>query len=185
MTTHFAAEKQTFWIAHSEEALEQGILEAGEALDTGQPNLETYADPREWNRRLVLLRKDYPRALAEWLEAKRLRDPLAHLADYRWQRETGGLTLTTGPRIQTTRESQAQMTSTLVALAEGMVAEPVQWKAETGWVPMTLAQLKTAATEVANHVAKCFEAEEYVALELADDPTLDVEAAFEAAYGLA
>ena len=182
MTNSFVATTQTFWIAHDEDELEHGVIEAGERIDTGLPYLETYEDPRQWNGRVVLLRKDYPTALARWLETVRLRDPLAHLADYRWQKETGGLTLTTGPLIRTDRISQSQMTSTLTALAENMVAEPVQWKAESGWVSWTRVQLKAAATEVAHHVAKCFQAEETVALQLPDDPTLDVEAAFDAAY---
>ena len=182
MTHHFDADTQTFWIAHAEDVLEHGILGAGESLDTGQPFLETYTDIRDWNRRLVFLRKNYAAALAEWLETLRLRDPLAHLADYRWRKETGGLDLTTGIRVRTDRTSQSQMTSSLTALAEGMVAEPVMWKAESGWVAWTRADLVAAATEVAAHVAKCFAAEEVVALEVAEDPTIDVEAAFDAAY---
>lgn len=182
MTHHFEADKRTFWVSHSEDALEHGVLDAGESLDTGQPYLETYTSPREWSRRLNFLRKNYAAALAEWLEVLRLRDPLAHLADYRWRKETGGLDLTTGIRVRTDRVSQSQMTSTLTALAEGMVQEPVQWKAESGWVTWTRADLKQAATEVAEHVRKCFAAEEAVALEVAGDPTIDVEAAFDAAY---
>lgn len=182
MTNTFIAEEKTLWIAHSTDALEHGVLEAGERVDSGLDYLETYTDARQWNIRLNILRKDYPAGLAQWLEVLRLRDPMAHLADYRWRKETGGLTLTTGETVLTTRESQSQMTSTLTALAEGMVQEPVQWKAQSGWVSWTRDDLKMAATEVAEHIRKCFAAEEVVAGQIAVDPTTDVEAAFDAAY---
>ena len=172
-----------YWIAYSGPAdMISGSLAPGESLSTGQTYLETYGVDRTWSDRLVLLAANFDVAAAQWRETLRLQDPVAHLADYRWQKETGGLTLSTGPRIRTDRISQSQMTSTMAALAENMVAEPVQWKAESGWVAWTRVQLKVAATEVAHHVAKCFQAEEVVALQLPSDPTLDVEAAFDAAY---
>jgi hypothetical protein len=182
MTHNFTAVNPTYWIAHSLGTIQSGYLDEGQSLSTGQDYFENYDNPLVQKQRLAALAQDYPAAVAQWLEVLRLRDPLAHLADYRWQKETGGLTLTTGARIRTGRVSQSQMTSTLTALNEGMVQEPVQWKAESGWLAWNRADLVAAATEVATHVNKCFAAEEVVALELADDPTIDVEAAFDAAY---
>ncbi len=182
MTHSFTATVTTYWIAHDPHDLNQGVLEPGDSISTGLDYLETYTSGLTQQQRLGALKSNYDVAADQWRETLRLQDPIAHLADYRWQKETGGLTLTTGPLIRTDRISQSQMTSTLTALAENMVAEPVQWKAESGWVSWTRVQLKAAATEVAHHVAKCFQAEETVALQLPTDPTLDVEAAFDAAY---
>jgi len=182
MTHNFVSDEMTYWIAHELGTIQSGTLEAEVELSTGLAYLETYSTNPEQQLRLHKLETNYAAALAEWKETLRLQDPVAHLADYRWQKETGGLTLTTGPLIRTDRISQSQMTSTLTALAEQMVPEPVQWKAESGWVSMTRLQLKAAATEVANHVSKCFQAEELVALEIEEDPAIDVEAAFDAAY---
>lgn len=182
MSHSFIADEQMFWIAHSEDALEHGVVDAGEHFRTGQKYLETYTSPRQFSIRLTALRTNYEKARDEWIETLRLREPLAHLADYRWRKETGGLTLTTGETILTTRESQSQMTSTITALTEGMVQEPVQWKAQSGWVSWTQAEIKAAATEVATHVAKCFSAEELVAVQIETDPTLDVEAVFDLTY---
>jgi hypothetical protein len=182
MTHDFVAEVKTFWITHGPE-IETGELEAGQRMTTGRPYFETYSSPRRRAERLSALRDDYARALTEWLEVLRLRDPLAHLADYRWRKETGGVTCSNGAELYTTRESQSQMTSTLVALAEELIPSPVPWKAQNGWYMMDLAAMRTASTEVAAHNRKCFAAEETVIAQLADDPTLDVEAAFDAAYG--
>jgi len=182
MTHDFTATTPTYWIAHSRGDVQSGFLAEGERISTGLDYLETHDSPLVQQQRIAALAQDYPRAVAEWHETLRLRDPLEHLADYRWQKETGGLTLTTGPRIHTDRISQSQMTSTLTALTEGMVQEPVQWKTESGWLSWTRADLVAAATEVAAHVSKCFQAEKVVAAQVADDPTIDVKAAFDAAY---
>ena len=182
MTHSFTATVTTYWIAHDPYDLNQGVLEPGESVSTGLDYLETYTSGLTQSARIGALKSNYNVAAAQWRETLRLQDPVARLADYRWQKETGGLTLSTGPRIRTDRTSQSQMTSTMAALAENMVAEPVQWKAESGWVAWTRVQLKAAATEVAHHVAKCFQAEEVVALQLPSDPALDVEAAFDVAY---
>ena len=184
MSHDFTATSEAFWIAHDEEGhLEHGVLAPQERISTGLAYLETYTDPREWNSRLVLLRKDYNTALAQWQEALRLRDPLAHLADYRWRKETGGFMLTSGVQVSTRRDSQAMLTSTLAALTQGMLQEPVRWKAESGWLDLTADQLRAMASEVAAHVSRCFGAEQRVAALLIADPALDVEAAFDAEYG--
>lgn len=182
MTHEFTAVTTTYWIAHSRDLISSGVLEPGEHVSSGLNYFETYDSPLMQQTRLASLEQDYSRAVLEWLDIKRLRDPLAHLADYRWRKETGGIVLTSGVHMQTDRISQSQLSSTLIAMAEGMVAEPVKWKAISGWVDMSLADIRAAATEVAEHVAKCFAAEEAVVPQVAADPTIDVEAAFDAAY---
>ena len=170
-----------FWIAHGPE-VESGRLDVGGRLSTGRDYLETYPSPRQWNARLIALRTDYPKALAEWQRVLRLRDPLAHLADYRWRRETGGMELPDGTNILTTREAQAQITSTVLSLSIGLVTPPVRWKAESGWVSLGVEEMGLLVAAVALHVKVCFMAEEAVQGQLENEPTLDVEQAFEAAY---
>ena len=182
MTHTFTADAETFWIAHSEDALEHGVLAPHETIQTGLDHLETYTGPREWSGRINLLRKDYDRAVAEWQETLRLRNPVARLADHRWQRETGGVTCGNGAMLHTTRESQSQMTSTIVSMQEKLVPSPVPWKAANGWYVMDLYQMKAAAARVAAHVARCFKAEEIVLHQLQEDETLNVVDAFETVY---
>ena len=79
MTNSFTATEQTFWIAHSDGALEHGILNPGTRIDTGQAYLETYTSARAWSLRIAALRKDYVSAVAAWRETLRLRDPFAML----------------------------------------------------------------------------------------------------------
>jgi hypothetical protein len=134
---------------------------------------------------LAALARDYPRALADWLETLRLRDPVAKLADHRWRYETAGLELPGGQRIQTTRESQAQITAVINSLQMGLIAEPVTYKLDSGWADLSADHVTAVAQAVGAHVKACFRAERTVAAQLdaMDDPTdADVTGLFEAAY---
>jgi hypothetical protein len=134
---------------------------------------------------LAALARDYPRALADWLETLRLRDPVAKLADHRWRYETAGLELPGGQRIQTTRESQAQITAVVNSLQMGLIAEPVTYKLDSGWADLSADHVTAVAQAVGAHVKACFRAERTVAaqLEALEDPTnADVTGLFEAAY---
>lgn len=185
MTNSFTATEQTFWIAHSDGVLEHGTLEPGARIDTGQPYLETYGTARAWTLRIAALRKDYNSAVVQWRETLRLRDPFAKLADHRWRRETAGLDLPGGQRIQTTRESQAQITAVVNSLQMGLITEPVTYKLDSGWADLSAAQVTAVAQAVGGHVKACFKAERSVAaqLETLDDPaSADVVALFQAAY---
>lgn len=183
MTHHFTATETTYWIAHDRGEITSGTLEAGQGISTGRSCLETYTDYRQWLAQLDALHIKYDAAVQAWREVERLRDPLARLADYRWRKETGGVTLISGARVATTRESQSMVSASLMALSQGMLAEPVRWKAESGWVELTGEALRVMAAEVASHVNRCFHAEQRVSALLANEPTLDVEAAFDAEYG--
>lgn len=57
----------------------------------------------------------------------------AALADYRWQRETGGLTLADGSRVLTTREAQSQISNAVQSISSGLITDPVTWKLASGW----------------------------------------------------
>lgn len=113
-------------------------------------------------------------------------DKFAALADLRWQRETGGLDLTGGARIITTRESQAQIAATVQSISAGLITEPVDWKLATGWQQLSTAQIIAIAGAVADHVKRCFAAERAVTIQMdttaGDLAGFDIEAAFDAAY---
>jgi len=184
-TQSFTAETRTFWIAHGPDALHQGVLEPGQSMQTGLPYLETYPSQRAQDRRIVALLKDYDSAVEQWRETLRLRDPVAKLADHRWRYETAGLDLQGGQRIQTTRESQAQITAVVNSLQMGLIAEPVTYKLDSGWADLSTDHVTAVAQAVGAHVKACFRAERTVAaqLEALEDPTnADVTGLFEAAY---
>lgn len=97
---------------------------------------------------------------------------MARLADHRWRKETGGVQLQGGQTIKTTREAQAQISSTYSALQSGLV-QAADWKAEGGWVAVTLAEFEPIAQAVATHVQRCFTAEKAVAEMLVTAATVD------------
>ena len=171
-----------YWIAHNENTIHSGETDDVQSLSTGLDHLEIYQSVKERNARLQKLRNDYSAALAEWLEVLRLRDPFQFLADYRWQREIGGVTLSSGVRIYTDQNTQSKITSMILGLSSGLVVEPISWKAQNGWVSLSQADMFAMAGAVTKHVRKCFAAEEYVLGLLAQSDTVNVAAAFDQAY---
>lgn len=77
---------------------------------------------------------------------------------FRWEVETGGITLPSGVRVATGIDDQNRITS-VVANAERAGLEQVDFKAADGWAKVTLAELQAIATSVARHVQACFSAE--------------------------
>ena len=77
---------------------------------------------------------------------------------FRWEVETGGITLAAGVRVATGIDDQNRITS-VVANAERAGLEEVDFKAAEGWAKVTLAELQAIATAVALHVQACFSAE--------------------------
>ena len=171
-----------YWIAHNENTIHSGETDDVQSLSTGLDHLEIYQSVKERNARLQKLRNDYSAALAEWLEVLRLRDPFQFLADYRWQREIGGVTLSSGVRIYTDQNTQSKITSMILGLSSGLVVEPISWKAQNGWVSLSQADMFAMAGAVTKHVRKCFVAEEYVLGLLAESDTVNVAVAFDQAY---
>lgn len=82
----------------------------------------------------------------------------ATVTAYRWEVETGGITMPSGVRVATGIDDQNRITS-VVANAERAGLEQVDFKAADGWVKVTLAELQAIATAVALHVQACFSAE--------------------------
>ena len=76
----------------------------------------------------------------------------------RWERETGGITLPGGVRVGTSIEDQNRITS-VIANAQLAGVSTVDFKAATGWVTLTLAEVQGIAAAIAVHVQACFSAE--------------------------
>lgn len=82
-------------------------------------------------------------------------DKKVQIAEWRWQREVGGVNVG-GTKIRTDRESQAQITSTLTSLEQGLLSS-VDFKAQDGtWITLTLDEVKAVARAVAQHVQQSF-----------------------------
>lgn len=75
----------------------------------------------------------------------------------RWARETGGVELG-GVRVGTTLDDQNRISGVLSAIALGGL-EAVDFKAASGWVRLTAAQLQGIAQAISGHVQACFSAE--------------------------
>lgn len=76
----------------------------------------------------------------------------------RWKIETGGLTLHTGVHVATGIDDQNRITS-VIANAELAGVSSVDFKAASGWVSISVADLKAVAAAIALHVQRCFTAE--------------------------
>lgn len=76
----------------------------------------------------------------------------------RWQIETGGITLPSGVRVATGIDDQNRITS-VIANARLANLDTVSFKAASGWVTLTLAELEGVAAAIAMHVQACFNAE--------------------------
>lgn len=107
---------------------------------------------------------------------------LAHLANYRWAVETGGITFE-GVTVATDDRSKTMIMGARVAA----MANPdhvVNWKMPDGsWVPLDAAMITAISDAVLNHVNSCFEKEAMVAamIEEGDITGVEgVEAAFDA-----
>lgn len=89
------------------------------------------------------------------LTAKAVKDAITAK---RWEVETGGLTLPTGVRVATGIDDQNRITS-VIANARLAGLDSVSFKAASGWVALTLAELEGVAAAIAMHVQQCFSAE--------------------------
>ncbi|WP_282275182.1 DUF4376 domain-containing protein [Stenotrophomonas sp. PS02297] len=71
----------------------------------------------------------------------------------RWERETGGITVG-GVRVLTGIEDQNRIATALVG-----APATLDFKADSGWVTLTLAELQAIAAAITTHVQACFTAE--------------------------
>ncbi|MEW6595639.1 MAG: DUF4376 domain-containing protein [Thermodesulfobacteriota bacterium] len=79
------------------------------------------------------------------------------LAAYRYQIETGGVTVG-GSQVATDRESQAMIAGAKL-FSDMNPAALVDWKTATGWVQIDAATITAIANAVGAHVQACFSAE--------------------------
>lgn len=77
---------------------------------------------------------------------------------YRWEVETGGITLPGGIKVATALDDQNRIT-TVVANAHLAGLEQVKFKAASGWVTLAVAEVEGIAAAIALHVQACFAAE--------------------------
>lgn len=82
----------------------------------------------------------------------------AIVTDYRWEVETGGLTLPGGVQVATALDDQNRIT-TVVANARLAGLDSVKFKAASGWVTLSVAEVEAIAAAIAMHVQACFAAE--------------------------
>lgn len=98
-------------------------------------------------------------------EADALRNPpvtaeslKAIVTAFRWEVETGGITLPDGVTVATGIDDQNRIT-TVVANARLAGLDEVKFKAASGWITLTLAEVEGIAAAIARHVQACFAAE--------------------------
>ena len=99
----------------------------------------------------VLVPPDSPPPAVTLDDAKqRLRERASAL---RWQHETGGIDIG-GVRVLTSIEDQNRIASALIG-----APATLDFKAESGWVTLALAELQAIAAATTAHVQACFTAE--------------------------
>lgn len=85
-------------------------------------------------------------------------DLMAAVSAKRWAVETGGLTLPGGATVGTTIDDQNRITS-VIANAQLAGVGSVDFKAQPGWVTLSLEHMRGIAAAIALHVQACFSAE--------------------------
>lgn len=76
----------------------------------------------------------------------------------RWEVETGGITLPNGVRIATSTADQNRI-ATVISTASLAGVQTVEFKSASGWVTLTLDEVRGIAAAIAIHVQACFAAE--------------------------
>jgi hypothetical protein len=76
----------------------------------------------------------------------------------RWEVEAGGVTFPDGTRVGSTTEDQNRIT-TVIANAQHAGVTSVDFKAASGWLTLSIAELEGVAAAIALHVQACFSAE--------------------------
>lgn len=99
----------------------------------------------------------YPIAL-EAIELRTAESLRALVTARRWTVETSGITLPTGVRVATGIDDQNRITSVIANMRLANL-DTVSFKAISGWVTLTLAELEGVAAAIAAHVQACFTAE--------------------------
>jgi hypothetical protein len=103
------------------------------------------------NEELAIIQNP-PATFAE-AQAKKIQD----LADYRFQKETAGVTVN-GCVIKTDEVSQAKLTGTW-AKSQIHPNIEINWKGANGWVKINKADIEAIAAIVSDHVEACYDNE--------------------------
>lgn len=90
-----------------------------------------------------------------FITAQSLKDDATAL---RWKHETGGITLSTGVRVATSLDDRLRAKS-VAADAESAGLAGADFKALSGWMWLTVAELQDVAKAVIRHEQACFSAE--------------------------
>lgn len=112
---------------------------------------------------------------------------IEQLASHRFDVEVAGIELSDGLRVQTDRESQAQLNITYTHLKFGIVPDTA-WKGGNGWQLVNLEQIEPIVRAVAAHERGCFLGEKQLldainsAVSLADIKNISISAMFDTAY---
>lgn len=77
---------------------------------------------------------------------------------FRWEVETGGITLPTGMRVSTEKDDRPR-TKALAADTESAGLAGADFKALSGWAWLTVAELQDVAKALIRHEQACFSAE--------------------------
>lgn len=96
---------------------------------------------------------------------------LTELAQVRFEIETTVLELDDGLRLQTDRESRAELFSTYRNLMDGLIPD-THWKAANGWKMVTFNDMKPMARAMAAHVRGCYSGEGAVAIAIGNVTTM-------------
>lgn len=102
---------------------------------------------------------EYPNIVPSIDDLKsKLKDKATNL---RWTKMTGGLTLPSGIEVNTTVDDQNRITSVVAnANLAGLTDEDeVDFKAASGWVRVTIGQIKSIAGAIGQFVQACYSAE--------------------------
>lgn len=139
--------------ANAGEAVYLGQAPAGTYIQSGAP-VALPARPSEHHT--------FDWVAHAWSDPRTLGEHKAHLkalvAERRWLVETGGLTLASGVRIKTGREDRAAFAGALAEMEAAGLAS-IDFKAETGFVELTPADMRGIASEVTIHVQSSFSTE--------------------------
>lgn len=109
-------------------------------------------------------------------------DLLAAATSRRWAVEAGGIELPGGIRVATGKDDQDRITSVLVNAQAAGVAS-VDFKAKTGWVTLSIDDVRGIATAIALHVQACFSAERAHHEAIAALPSIDAAQAYDISTG--
>lgn len=79
----------------------------------------------------------------------------AKVTDKRWAVETGGITLPTGVKVLTGIEDQNRVATSIQGMEAAGLNE-IDFKSSSGWVKLTLGELKAISVAITMHVEGCF-----------------------------